>query len=165
MKKMAEGLPSSLTACCVMLLLVTMSLIFTLLTHSTLTKILTANRNVISETLKHPLELVGAFKTDTEKYSALNSVIINLAIVLPGPDIRVRIRGTNFYEVDQGMDKCLLSLSLLQSMGFKLKEHLKRVQWGGGGHNSVNFFCLKASGDCANRIHVLNLFIFLVYGR
>ena len=100
---------------------------FNAIPHSTLSKILTANPNVTSETLNHPLELVGAFKTDKEKFSASKSVILNLTLILPGSDIRVRIRGIKFYVVDQDMDECLLSRSLLQSMGFNLSEHLERV--------------------------------------
>ena len=100
---------------------------FNAIPHSTLSNILKATPNIVSETLKQPLELIGAFKTDKEKFSASKSVILNLTIILPGSNIRVRIRGVKFYVVDQDMDECLLSRSLLQSMGFNLTDHLERV--------------------------------------
>ncbi len=70
---------------------------------------------------------MGVFKTDKETFSASKSVVLNTSLILPGSNIRVRIRGVNFYVVDQEMDECLVNRALLQSMGFNLKEHSERV--------------------------------------
>ena len=100
---------------------------FNAMPHSTFKKILKVSLNVCPEHLSSPIELVGAFKTDKEKFSASKSAPLNITLILPGSNIKVRIRGVKFYIVDQDMDECLLSRSLLQSMGFNLQDHLEQV--------------------------------------
>ncbi len=100
---------------------------FNAMPQSTFTKILKATPKVISKQFSPPMELMGAFKTDKETFSTSKSAVLNITLILPGSNIRVRIRGVKFYVVDQDMDECLLSRSLLQSMGFNLKDHLERV--------------------------------------
>ncbi len=95
--------------------------------NSTFTKVLQVIPNVTSEPFTSPLELVGAFKTDKENFSASKSVVLNITLILPGSNIRFRIRCVKFYVVDQKMDECLRSRALIKSMGFNLKEHLERV--------------------------------------
>ncbi len=94
---------------------------------STFDRVLQASPGVVADVFSCPVQLVGAFKTEKETFTASKSVSLNITLILPGSNIRVRIRGVKFHIVDQDMDELLLSRSLLQSMGFNLKEHLERV--------------------------------------
>ena len=100
---------------------------FNAISQSTFANILKAIPTIVAEPFIEPVVLECAFKTEREAFSASKSIVLNVILVLPGSNIRVRIRGVKFYIVDQDMDECLLSRSLLQSMGFNLKDHLERV--------------------------------------
>ena len=76
-----------------------------------------------------PLQLAGAFNTDegTTVFSS-RSVILTITIYLPGSNIPVRVRGVEFFVVDQAMDEILLGRPFLHSIGFNLEHHLVRVR-------------------------------------
>ena len=100
---------------------------FNALSKSTFSLVQKSKPNILFEKFKSPVELVGAFKTENEKFTSSMTATLNITLILPGSKIRVRIRGVKFFIVDQEMDETLLSRSLLQSMGFNLREHLERV--------------------------------------
>ena len=95
--------------------------------YTTLEKVMAAVKSVNIEKLDEPVEVVGAFKTDKEKFTSSKLATLAITLLLPGSNIPVRIRGVKFHIVDQEMDETLLSRSLLQSMGFNLNDHLERV--------------------------------------
>ena len=74
----------------------------------------------------NPVEIVGAFKTNEEKFTSSKLASLTINLMLPGSNIRVRFCGIKFHIVDKEKDETLLSRSLLQSMGFNLNDHLER---------------------------------------
>lgn len=105
---------------------------FNAMPQSTLTRAMKSVPNIAVSRFSNPVELVGAFKTDAVTFSASKSVVLTITLLLPGSNIRLRIRGVRFHIVDQEMDETLLSRTLLQSMGFNLNDHLERV------HHMIN---------------------------
>ena len=95
--------------------------------ETTFKKVVSAAANVPVEFFDEPVEVVGAFKISKEKFTSSKLATLTITLVLPGSNIRVRLRGVKFHVVDQEMDETLLSRSLVQSMGFNLNDHLERV--------------------------------------
>ena len=95
--------------------------------NSTFKKVLSAVDDINVEKFDVPVKLDGAFKTDKDTFTASKLATLTITMLLPGSNIRVRLRGIKFHIVDQEMDETLLSRSLLQSMGFNLNDHLERV--------------------------------------
>ena len=76
---------------------------------------------------------MGAFKADVhDKFFASNSVVLTATIYTPGSNMPVRVRGIEFYIVDQDMDEILLGRPFLNAIGLNLKYHLIRV------HTEIN---------------------------
>lgn len=94
---------------------------------STFERVASGDASVVPEKFPCPVELIAAFKTETETFTSSMSALLNITLILRGSNIRVRIRGIKFHIVDQDMDEVLLSRPLLQAMGFNLTEHLERV--------------------------------------
>ena len=76
-----------------------------------------------------PLKLAGAFNSDdgTTVFSSC-SVILTITVYIPVSNIPVRVRGVEFFVVDESMDKFLLGRPFLPSIWFNLECHLVRVR-------------------------------------
>lgn len=102
---------------------------FSALAASTFFKFKAAKPNIAVKELDSPIQLVGVFKTNSKevKFTASASVVLTFTIYLPGPNIPVRVRGIEFYIIDQEMEEILLRRPFLNAIGFNLTDHLFRI--------------------------------------
>ena len=103
---------------------------FSAICSSTFKKVKTAMPTLAVKAFEKPLKLVGAFHNDKANdppFTASASVVLTVTIYLPGSNIPVRVRGIEFYIIDQEMDEILLGRPFLNAIGFNLTDHLLRV--------------------------------------
>lgn len=76
---------------------------------STFNKVKSVQPSICFESLKEPINLVGAFKTNKGTFSASAKVKLCITIFLPGSNVTVR------------------GLPFLKAISFDLKQHLQRI--------------------------------------